>query len=286
MTTQAHPQGKTKVFLELIGTDSHAFSILGNFQKAAKQQGFNKEWIDEVIEKAKSKNYDMLLATIVSHCTTEFEDIPVEDDNCPKDYQPTFWENEDPLSEESSRIFAEYIPITGEPLDENGDLIPVLEFFRNINRLYHDLYNNGLGNDKRNECQFLVDNLDMVFPFMSPQHEKQVVFNLLNFIIDTKDKEDQQGESCDWCCGEGGDYQEYGTGEYEDDGDEIMEEEWSDCDYCDGSGYQEEEYIDFLEWFEEKPERMRSLDRLASATIRMVLDAEQKGTITKKTADA
>jgi len=128
----------------------------------------------------------------------------------------------------------------------------------------------------------------LVFPFMEHQHEKSIIFDILNFIFDSKEKEDGQDPTCDWCNGQCGEDEEVGTGEYDEDDDdkEIMEEEWVDCEECNGMGTQEEEYIDFLNWFESTPSRMRSFDRLASASVRMVLDAEQKGTLTKLEKDA
>lgn len=62
---------KTKqktVKLNLVGVDGNAFSIMGNFQKAARRQGWTKEEIDQVINEATSGDYNHLLATIQSHC--------------------------------------------------------------------------------------------------------------------------------------------------------------------------------------------------------------------------
>ena len=49
----------------LVGQDGNAFFILGNFQKYARRAGWSQEDIEEVIEIAKSGDYDNLLATIM-----------------------------------------------------------------------------------------------------------------------------------------------------------------------------------------------------------------------------
>lgn len=59
-------EGKT-VNLELLGVDSNAFSILGAFRRAARQQGWTKEDIKIVTEQAMSGNYNHLLTTIMVH---------------------------------------------------------------------------------------------------------------------------------------------------------------------------------------------------------------------------
>lgn len=57
-----------KVELELVGTDGNAFSIMANFQTAARRQGWTKEEIKVVLDKAMSGDYNNLLATITSFC--------------------------------------------------------------------------------------------------------------------------------------------------------------------------------------------------------------------------
>jgi hypothetical protein len=59
--------GKT-VNLNLVGIDGNAFSVLGAFQKQAKREGWSKEEIKKVIDKATSGDYNLLLATIETHC--------------------------------------------------------------------------------------------------------------------------------------------------------------------------------------------------------------------------
>jgi len=41
----------------LIGIDGNAFMLMGYFQKLARQQGFSREWIQSILDKAMSKDY-------------------------------------------------------------------------------------------------------------------------------------------------------------------------------------------------------------------------------------
>lgn len=56
-----------KVKLQLVGLDGNAFSILGAFKSAARQQGRPKEEIDKVIKEAMSGDYNHLLYTIMDN---------------------------------------------------------------------------------------------------------------------------------------------------------------------------------------------------------------------------
>ena len=75
------------VNLDLVGVNGNAFMIMGVFQRQAKREGWsqdetepvrfvnsylsnrnNHEQIDKVLTKAKSKDYNYLLATIENHC--------------------------------------------------------------------------------------------------------------------------------------------------------------------------------------------------------------------------
>lgn len=57
-----------KVKLRLVGVDGNAFVVLAVFRRAAVQQGWTKEEIDEVVKKAMSGSYEELLITIMDHC--------------------------------------------------------------------------------------------------------------------------------------------------------------------------------------------------------------------------
>ena len=65
-----------KVRLQLVGLDSNAFSIIGAWKRAARQQGWSSADIDRVLAEAMNGDYHHLLATIVSYT----EDIDEEDD--------------------------------------------------------------------------------------------------------------------------------------------------------------------------------------------------------------
>lgn len=53
--------------LQLVGTDGNAFAILGKARKAGKRAGWSKEKVNEVLEEAKSGDYDHLLQTVMIH---------------------------------------------------------------------------------------------------------------------------------------------------------------------------------------------------------------------------
>ena len=53
--------------LELVGLDGNAFSLMGAFQKAARQQGRTPEAIKAIMDDCMSGDYDHLLQTLVKH---------------------------------------------------------------------------------------------------------------------------------------------------------------------------------------------------------------------------
>ena len=56
-----------KVKMQLVGTDGNAYSILGNFQRAARKQGWSKDQITKVMDEATSGDYDNLLRVIMEN---------------------------------------------------------------------------------------------------------------------------------------------------------------------------------------------------------------------------
>lgn len=56
------------VNLDLVGVDANAFMIMGVFGRQAKREGWKQSEIDAVLNEAKSKDYNHLLATIMNHC--------------------------------------------------------------------------------------------------------------------------------------------------------------------------------------------------------------------------
>lgn len=56
-----------KVKLNLVGLDGNAFNLLGQFQRAARKQGWSQQEIDVVIAQATSSNYDHLLQVLIEH---------------------------------------------------------------------------------------------------------------------------------------------------------------------------------------------------------------------------
>jgi hypothetical protein len=60
-------KAEKKVEMELVGMDGNAFAIMGNFQRAARRAGWDKDEIDAVLKEARSGDYNHLLATIMNH---------------------------------------------------------------------------------------------------------------------------------------------------------------------------------------------------------------------------
>lgn len=67
-------QEERKVKGSFDGVDGNAFMLMGYFQKLARQQVFSKEWIKSVLNEAKSKDYNHLVATLLLHMEEEDDD--------------------------------------------------------------------------------------------------------------------------------------------------------------------------------------------------------------------
>ena len=52
----------------MVGLDGNAFAIMGAFQRQARREGWTKEEINEVLDKARSGDYSNLISTIAEHC--------------------------------------------------------------------------------------------------------------------------------------------------------------------------------------------------------------------------
>lgn len=70
-----------KVVLNLVGLDGNAFFLLGAFRQAASRQGFDKEFINNVMAEAKDGDYDHLLLTLLKYTTTENDEDDYTDEN-------------------------------------------------------------------------------------------------------------------------------------------------------------------------------------------------------------
>ena len=64
MTTEMNAPSKVRITFEEFGADGNAFALMGVFRKHAQQQGWNEAEIEQVLDQAKSSNYDNLLATL------------------------------------------------------------------------------------------------------------------------------------------------------------------------------------------------------------------------------
>ena len=54
-----------KVDFDISSVDGNAFSLMGGFLRAARMQGFDKDFIDDVLKKCKSSDYDNLIKTLL-----------------------------------------------------------------------------------------------------------------------------------------------------------------------------------------------------------------------------
>jgi len=59
---------KRIIKLRLAGLDGNAFFLMGAFSRQAKKEGWTKAEIDGVLNEARSRDYDHLLATLADHC--------------------------------------------------------------------------------------------------------------------------------------------------------------------------------------------------------------------------
>lgn len=66
--------------MTLLGLDGNAFSLLGAFANAARQQGWTREEINKVRDEATSGNYDHLLCTLMRNTEPEDDGEDYEDD--------------------------------------------------------------------------------------------------------------------------------------------------------------------------------------------------------------
>lgn len=60
-----------KVKGTLVGINGNAFMLIAHFQRLARKQGFEDDWIKSVIEDARSEDYDHLLRVLSDNMTME-----------------------------------------------------------------------------------------------------------------------------------------------------------------------------------------------------------------------
>ena len=63
-----------KVKLNLAGLDGNAFYLMGAFQKQAREEGWTREEIKEVLDECKSGDYNHLIVTLNEHCDDAEDD--------------------------------------------------------------------------------------------------------------------------------------------------------------------------------------------------------------------
>jgi len=61
-------QEKKKVKLNLVGLDGNAFALIGAFVSQAMREKWTLKEVDDVVNEARSKDYDHLVATLADHC--------------------------------------------------------------------------------------------------------------------------------------------------------------------------------------------------------------------------
>lgn len=57
--------------IKLTGQDGNAFNILGIMRKGLRDEGVSEERISEIMEEAKSGDYDHLLQTVMKYCEVQ-----------------------------------------------------------------------------------------------------------------------------------------------------------------------------------------------------------------------
>ncbi len=61
----------TDVRVKLTGEDGNAFAILGKVQKALRQAGYDKEFIEKYLEQATAGSYEDLLQVTMTYVEVE-----------------------------------------------------------------------------------------------------------------------------------------------------------------------------------------------------------------------
>jgi len=56
------------VELDLTSVDGNAFMLMGAFSRAARNAGWSKDEIDEVMKECQSGDYDHLVQTLMTYC--------------------------------------------------------------------------------------------------------------------------------------------------------------------------------------------------------------------------
>lgn len=65
---------KVKINMEDFMSDGNAYALLGKFRRAARKQGWSKEQVDAVLNKAMSGDYDNLLQALMEHIEFDEEE--------------------------------------------------------------------------------------------------------------------------------------------------------------------------------------------------------------------
>lgn len=71
---------KKKIKLNLVGLDGNAFSLMGTFQKRAKEEKWDQDEISYVIEKCMSGDYNNLLRVLMNYCDMDSEEVTIDRD--------------------------------------------------------------------------------------------------------------------------------------------------------------------------------------------------------------
>ena len=60
-----------KVNLSLVGLDGNVFYLMGVFQRQARKEGWTDTEIKEVLDEARSSDYNHFVAVLDDHCETK-----------------------------------------------------------------------------------------------------------------------------------------------------------------------------------------------------------------------
>ena len=70
-----------KVKMDLAGLDGNAFSLMGQFQRRAREQGCSQTDISAVLTECRSGDYDHLLCTLMANIDDDDYDADGEEDD-------------------------------------------------------------------------------------------------------------------------------------------------------------------------------------------------------------
>ena len=107
-----------------------------------------------------------------------------------------FWNRTHELTHLKSRLWDKLVPLSGEADTLHGEIL------RMACRLEYDIFNNGLCNDKREECEYLLKYQEKFASFLENQDSMALIQHLLKLMEDRQNFENDWNDSDDDDCEE------------------------------------------------------------------------------------